>query len=108
VSGECGHWAFPGAIAESEDLAATPASHCQATHFPMHSDFELIGEIRAIEVIAVNLSIRERTRLRTAFGGKRWRKLSGIGRVRFPDGTVRTAELHWYEAHGVGRRRMKV
>lgn len=74
----------------------------------MRGDFELVGEIADIEVIAVNLEIRERKRLIALFGGSRWRKLKGKGRVRFPDGTVHTAELHWYEAHGAGRRRMKV
>jgi hypothetical protein len=74
----------------------------------MGSDFELLGELTAIEIIAVNLSIRERQRLRDQFGGRRWRKLKGVGRVRFPNGVVRMAEVHWYEAHGVGRRKMKV
>jgi hypothetical protein len=74
----------------------------------MTSDFELLGEIWDIDVVAVNLSIRERKRLRAIFGGRRWRKLKGNGRVRFPDGTVHTAELHSYEADGIGRRRMKV
>jgi hypothetical protein len=71
-------------------------------------DFELLGEVTGIEVMAANLSIRERKRLQAQFGGRRWRKLKGRGRVRFPSGEVRQAELHWYEAHGVGRRKMKV
>ena len=70
--------------------------------------FELLGELTDIEIIAANLSIRERQRLREQFGGRRWRKLKGIGRVRFPNHEVRLAELHWYEAHGVGRQKMKV
>lgn len=74
----------------------------------MMDDFELLGEVTRIEVIAVNLSIRERKRLKTQFGGRRWRKLKGEGRVRFPNGEIRQAELHWYEAHGIGRRKMKV
>jgi hypothetical protein len=74
----------------------------------MGGDFELLGELTAIEIIAVNLSVRERRQLRDQFGGRRWRKLKGVGRVRFPNGTVRLAEVHWYEAHGVGRRKMKV
>ena len=76
--------------------------------YRMGSDFELLGELTAIESIASNLSIRERRRLREQFGGRRWRKLKGIGRVRFPNREVRLAELHWYEAHGIGRRKMKV
>jgi hypothetical protein len=74
----------------------------------MGSNFELIGELTNIEVIAVNLSIRELKRLKQQFGGRRWRKLKGLGLVRFPNGELRTAELHWYEAHGIGRKKMKV
>jgi len=74
----------------------------------MGNDFELLGEITNIEVIAVNLSIRERQTLTFKYGGRRWRKLKGVGQVRFPTREARTAELHWYEAHGVGRRKMKV
>lgn len=74
----------------------------------MGKDFELLGDITDIETIAVNLSIRERENLKACFGGRRWRKLKGVSLVRFPNGEVRSAELHWYEAHGVGRRKMKV
>ena len=74
----------------------------------MASDFELLSELTAIEIIAVNLSIRERRQLQAQFGGRRWRKLKGIGHVRFPNGEIRWAEIHWYEAHGIGRRKMKV
>lgn len=74
----------------------------------MGRDFEVVGQLTDIEIIAVNLSIRERRHLREQFGGRRWRKLKGVGRVRFPNGEVRLAELHWYESHGIGRRKMKV
>ena len=74
----------------------------------MGNEPELLGELANIEITAVNLSIRERKRLQEQFGGRRWRKLKGIGRVRFPSGDICLAELHWYEAHGVGRRKMKV
>jgi len=74
----------------------------------MGSDFELIGDLREIKIIAVNLSIHELQRLKNQFGGRRWRKLKGMGLVQFPNGEVRRAELHWYEAHGIGRRKMKV
>jgi hypothetical protein len=72
------------------------------------ADFELLGPVEEIEPIAVNLSIRERKSLQSRFGGRRWRKLKGVAVVRFPNGEVRRAEVHWYEAHGVGRRKMKV
>jgi hypothetical protein len=74
----------------------------------MGNNFELIGELTEIEIIAVNLSIRELRRLKAQFGGHRWRKLKGVGLVQFPNGETRKAELHWYEAHGIGRRKMKV
>ena len=74
----------------------------------MERDFELLSDVKDIEPIAVNLSIRERKRLRARFGGHRWRKLKGVALVRFPNGELHSAELHWYEAHGVGRRKMKV
>jgi hypothetical protein len=71
-------------------------------------DFQLLGDVKDIEPIAVNLSIRERKTLKARYGGLRWRKLKGVALVRFPNGEVHRAELHWYEAHGVGRRKMKV
>jgi hypothetical protein len=74
----------------------------------MEKDFELLGEVTDIETIAANLSVRERQKLKVRYGGRRWRKLKGAAVVRFPNGEVRRAELHWYEAHGVGRRKMKV
>jgi hypothetical protein len=66
-------------------------------------DFELVGDLSDIQSSAVNLSIRERESLKACYGGKRWRKLKGIGLVRLLNGRVRQAE-----AHGVGRRRMKI
>jgi len=74
----------------------------------MSEGFELLSELSAIEIIAVNLSVRERDKLKSQFGGHRWRKLKGIASVRFPSGEIYKAEIHWYEAHGVGRRKMKV
>ena len=71
-------------------------------------DFEILGELSVVEIIAVNLSVRESTDLKVRYGGRRWRKLKGIGTVRLASGSVRRAELHWYEAHGVGKRKMKI
>lgn len=68
----------------------------------------LASEVRDTEVIARGVSVRERARLRTAFGKGRWRKLKGVALVELPDGSLRTAEIHWYEAHGVGRRKLKI
>jgi len=70
--------------------------------------FELTGKIESIEVIAVGGQIRDLQKVRKKHGRGRWRKLKGIGRVRLPDGLECYAELHWYEAHGIGKREMKV
>jgi hypothetical protein len=71
-------------------------------------DFQLLGDVTNIEPIALNLSIHERKSLKSRFGGRRWRKLKGMVLVQFPNGEVHRAEVHWYEAHSVGRRKMKV
>ncbi|MFN0107838.1 MAG: hypothetical protein ACKVZH_03220 [Blastocatellia bacterium] len=70
--------------------------------------FELVSDITSIETIAVGKKIRDLARLQEQFGKGRWRKLKGIGSVRFKNGRVRQVELHWYEAHGIGKRKMKV
>ena len=70
--------------------------------------FEIVGEIRHVETIAAGASIREIARLRKFHGRGRWRKKKGIVNVRLEDGTVLLAEVHWYEAHGIGRREMKI
>lgn len=64
--------------------------------------FEIIGDVTHIETFAVGASIREIARLRKLHGRGRWRKRKGIASVRLEDGTVLLAELHWYEAHGIG------
>ncbi|MFL5399642.1 MAG: hypothetical protein ACJ79P_17240 [Myxococcales bacterium] len=71
-------------------------------------DFEIVGHLRDIETIATGRAIRELHRLRKFYGRGRWRKMKGIGTIRLPDGTIRRAELHWYEAHGIGRMEFKV
>jgi hypothetical protein len=70
--------------------------------------FEIIGAISEVETIAAGPSIRELARLRKQFGAGRWRKLKGVATVRLASGRIRTVELHWYEAHGVGKRKMKI
>jgi hypothetical protein len=74
----------------------------------VESDFDLIGEIRAIETIATGRGIRILDRLNQEYGRGNWRKLKGIARVRLADGTIAEAEIHWFEAHGIGKRRMKI
>lgn len=70
--------------------------------------FEIIGEIREIETIGIGGRIHDIMRLRAQYGSGRWRKLKGTASVRLASGKVRCAEVHWYEAHGVGRRKMKI
>jgi hypothetical protein len=71
-------------------------------------DFEVVGPISDIETIAAGSEIREIDSLRARYGRERWRKLKGTATVRLSDGALRKAEVHWYEAHGIGRRRMKI
>jgi hypothetical protein len=71
-------------------------------------DFELISDITEIEIIAVGRGIRELPELQQRFGRGRWRKLKGVASVSLLDGTIRRAEIHWYEAHGIGKKRMKI
>ena len=71
-------------------------------------DLEVIGHIRDVETIAVGRGIRDIMRLRIQFGPGRWRKMKGAADIRLPDGTIRVAEIHWYEAHGIGKRKLKL
>ena len=66
--------------------------------------FEIVGEITQIETIAAGASIRELPRLRRLYGRGRWRKVKGIALVRLRSGTIRRAELHWYEAQALCRQ----
>jgi len=71
-------------------------------------DFEIIGELRHVETIASGAGIRELRRLRKQYGHGRWRKLKGLAMVRLKDGTIHMAEVHWYEAHGIGKKELKL
>lgn len=70
-------------------------------------DFEVVGEITEVETIAVGGGIRDIARLRRAYGRGRWRKRKGVASVQLGDGRIRLVELHWYEAHGIGKREIK-
>jgi hypothetical protein len=74
----------------------------------MDVDFEIVGQFTESETIAIGNSIRELPQLRARFGHGRWRKRKGVVNVRLSDGTIRLAEVHWYEAHGIGKVRMKI
>jgi hypothetical protein len=70
--------------------------------------FEIIGDITNIVIIAVGHAVRDRVRLRQRYGAGRWRKLKWLATVRLRNGTIRKVELHWYEAHGIGKRKLKI
>jgi hypothetical protein len=70
--------------------------------------FEIVGEIDKIETVAVGGKIRDIMRIQKQFGPGRWRKLKGVAKVRLHGGRICNAEVHWYEAHGIGRRKMKI
>lgn len=71
-------------------------------------EFKIIGEIREAQTIASGSGLRDRKRLAKTYGSGRWRKLKGFALVQLRDGTVREAELHWYEATGIGRKELKI
>jgi len=70
--------------------------------------FEIVGRITNVEVIASGPGVRLRRHLRKIYGTGRWRKLKGIATVRLPNGALRKVELHWYEAHGIGGKDLKI
>jgi hypothetical protein len=70
--------------------------------------FEIVGPLVDVETIATGRGIRELRRLRKTYGNGRWRKRKGIARIRLADGSIHTAEIHWYEAHGFGKKEAKI
>jgi hypothetical protein len=70
--------------------------------------FDIIGEIEEIETIAIGGKIRDIMRIQKQYGLGRWRKLKGVAKVRLETGRIRRAELHWYEAQGIGKKKMKI
>jgi hypothetical protein len=70
--------------------------------------FEIIGEIEEVETIAIGGKIRDIMRIQKQYGPGRWRKLKGMAKVRLESGRICKAELHWYEAHGIGRKKIKI
>lgn len=70
--------------------------------------FEIVSAMTNIETIAVGSGIRDLSKLRRRFGNGRWRKMRGIAKVKLLDETIHTAEIHWYEAHGIGKRDFKI
>lgn len=70
-------------------------------------DFEILGDITVLGTIATGRGIRDLKRLQRVYGKGRWRKMKGTARIRLRSGDVRLAEIHWYEAHGIGKREFK-
>jgi hypothetical protein len=71
-------------------------------------NFELLTPITQVKTFAVGVRIREIARLRKFYGTGRWRKRKGMGKVRLSDGSVHLAEIHWYEATGIGKKEYKI
>ena len=70
--------------------------------------FEIISDIEDVQVIAIGGRIRDIMRIRRLYGSARWRKLKGIATVRLQNGRICRAEVHWYEVHGKGKKKMKI
>jgi len=71
-------------------------------------EFEIVSPITNVETIAQGPGVRDRVRLRKRYGKARWRKVKGVAQVRLLNGTIRLAELHWYEAHSIGKKEFKI
>ncbi|HXV62090.1 MAG TPA: hypothetical protein VEK15_15430 [Vicinamibacteria bacterium] len=69
--------------------------------------FDILGEVGEIETIATGRGIRDRDRLQKRYGDGNWRKMKGVALIRLRSGRVRKAEIHWYEAHGIGKKEIK-
>jgi len=71
-------------------------------------NFEIIGEITDIETVVAGSGIHILALLRKRYGQGRWRKLKGAATARLFDGTIRRVEVHWFEAHGIGKKKMRI
>ena len=70
--------------------------------------FEVVGSIQQVGIIAAGPGVKVRSFLRKTYGRGRWRKMKGIATVRLANGNLRRVKLHWYEAHGIGKRDLKI
>ena len=71
-------------------------------------EFQIVGQIGNVETIAKGSGIKEITALRVKYGLGNWRKMKGVAHIRLPDGATALAEVHWYEAHGIGKVKLKI
>jgi hypothetical protein len=72
------------------------------------SKFEILDDITDIQTIAAGQGVHIRRYLERTYGKGRWRKMKGIATVRLADGMIWEAEIHWFEAHGIGRKDFKI
>jgi hypothetical protein len=70
-------------------------------------NFEVVGRFSQVAIIARGRGIRDLRRLVRSYGGRNWWKKKGVARIRLENGQIRVAELHWYEAHGIGKKEIK-
>lgn len=70
--------------------------------------FKVLGEIQQVRTIAVGRAIRDIGHLRKKYGAARWKKRKGFAKVQLVDGTIGRGEVHWYEAHGIGKKELKL
>ena len=70
--------------------------------------FKIVSNISAIETIVVDKAIKTISKIKKMYGKGRWRKMKGIAKIELKNGTIKTAEIHWYEAHGKGRKNIKI
>jgi hypothetical protein len=97
--------AVPGCCCRDHSAAGPcPPSAVGESELPL----EILSRIARPRVIARGTAIRELPRLQRTYGPGRWCKMKGTARVRLPDGCVALAEVHWYQAHGIGRREFKL
>jgi hypothetical protein len=91
--------------ADIELLASSPGCAGRGSDL---QNFEIIGALHELRTIATGGRIRELQRLIRRYGGGRWRKCKALATIRLSDGTIREAEIHWYEAAAIGRKEFKI
>ena len=94
-------------VADSLTWKNNPGFRTQPLTEIFHVKFEILTEIHDAQTIAAHRAVRDRRRLNRIYGHGHWQKMKGTAVVRLSDGTICDAELHWYEAHGIGRKEIK-
>lgn len=69
---------------------------------------EILSPITEIETVTEGKRIRILKYLKKRYGGQHWKKKKRVALVKDPySGLPRRAEVHWFEAHGVGKVEIK-